>query len=46
MKKYNVGIVGYGWVASALIPALNATPLGQVIAVCSSRKLDAAGLSA
>ncbi len=42
MKKYNVGIVGYGWVASAHIPAINATTLGQVTAVCSARKLDAA----
>ena len=45
MKKYNVGIVGYGWVATAHIPAINATRLGQVTAVCSSRKLDAAALS-
>jgi predicted dehydrogenase len=33
MKKYNVGIVGYGWVATAHIPAINASPLGQVTAV-------------
>jgi predicted dehydrogenase len=46
MKKYNVGIVGYGWVATAHIPAINATALGQVTAVCSSRKLEAAALSA
>ena len=46
MKKYNVGIIGYGWVATAHIPAINATPLGQVTAVYSSRKLDAAALSA
>ena len=46
MKKYNVGIVGYGWVASAHIPAINATPLAQVTAVCSSRKLDPAALCA
>ncbi len=46
MKKYNVGIVGYGWVATAHIPAINATALGQVTAVCSSRKLDGAALSA
>jgi len=45
MKKYNVGIVGYGWVATAHIPAINATTLGQVTAVYSSRKLDAAELS-
>jgi len=46
MKKYNVGIVGYGWVASAHIPAINATSLGQVTAVYSSRELDEAELSA
>ena len=46
MKKYNVGIVGYGWVATAHIPAVNATPLAQVTAICSSRTLDAAALSA
>src|ERR1017187_7943102 len=46
MKKYNVGLVGYGWVATAHIPAINATPLAQVTAVCSSRTLDAAALSA
>jgi predicted dehydrogenase len=45
MKKYNVGIIGYGWVATAHIPAINATTLGQVTAVCSSRKLDSAELS-
>jgi predicted dehydrogenase len=45
MKKYNVGIIGYGWVATAHIPAINATTLGQVIAVCSSRELDSQELS-
>jgi predicted dehydrogenase len=45
MKKFNVGIVGYGWVASAHIPAINATTHAQVTAVYSSRKLDAAELS-
>jgi predicted dehydrogenase len=45
MKKYNVGVVGYGWVAGAHIPAINATRLGQVTAVCSSRKLDPTQLS-
>ena len=45
MKKFNVGIIGYGWVATAHIPAINATALGQVTAVCSSRKLDSAELS-
>lgn len=46
MKKYNVGIIGYGWVAGAHIAAINATPNAQVTAVCSSRPLDAAKLSA
>ena len=46
MKKYNVGIVGYGWAASAHIPAINAMPQAQVTAVCSSRKLDSTELSA
>ncbi len=46
VKKFNVGIVGYGWVASAHIPAINASSLAQVTAVCSSRPLDASELSA
>jgi predicted dehydrogenase len=46
MKKYNVGIVGYGWVATAHIPAINASSLAQVTAVCSARKLDPSELSA
>jgi predicted dehydrogenase len=46
MKKYNVGIVGYGWAAEAHIQAIDATPLAQVTAVCSSRTLDAAALAA
>jgi predicted dehydrogenase len=45
MKKYNVGIIGYGWVATAHIPAINATTLGQVAAVYSSRELDSQELS-
>jgi len=45
MKKYNVGIIGYGWVATAHIPAINATTHGQVTAVCSSRGLDSQELS-
>jgi predicted dehydrogenase len=45
-KKYNVGVIGYGWASTAHIPAINATSLAQVTAVCSSRKLDAAQLSA
>jgi predicted dehydrogenase len=46
MKKYNVGIVGYGWVAGAHIAAINATGRAQVTAVFSSRQLDEAELSA
>src|SRR5215831_11344566 len=45
MKKYNVGIIGYGWVATAHIPAINATSLGQVTAIFSSRELDSEELS-
>jgi predicted dehydrogenase len=46
MKRYNVGILGYGWAAQAHIAAINATTQGHVTAVCSSRPLDAAELSA
>jgi predicted dehydrogenase len=46
MKKFNVGIVGYGWAAGAHIAAINGGTLGQVTAVCSSRDLDAADLAA
>jgi len=44
-KRYNVGIIGYGWVSGAHIAAINATPQAQVTAVYSSRKLDAADVS-
>ena len=44
-KKFNVGIVGYGWVSRAHIAAINATSQAQVTAVCSSRKLDPAEVS-
>ena len=46
MKKYNVGVIGYGWVATAHIPAINSTPHAQVTAVYSSRPQDPAALSA
>ncbi len=46
MKKYNVGIIGYGWVATAHIAAINATGRAQVTAICSSRPQDPAALSA
>ncbi|MFM8890835.1 MAG: Gfo/Idh/MocA family protein [Planctomycetia bacterium] len=44
--RYNVGISGYGWAATAHIAAINATSRGRVTAVHSSRALDAAELSA
>jgi predicted dehydrogenase len=40
MKKYNVGIIGYGWVASAHIGAINSCTNAQVTAVYSSRVLN------
>jgi predicted dehydrogenase len=43
---HQVGVVGYGWAGEAHIAAINATSKGRVTAVCSSRKLDAAELSA
>lgn len=46
MKKYNVGIVGYGWVSGAHIGAINATTNGQVTAIYSSRPQDSAQMSA
>jgi predicted dehydrogenase len=46
MKKFNVGIAGYGWVAGAHIAAINATSRARVTAVYSSRPLDSRALSA
>ena len=46
MKRYNVGIVGYSWVAGAHIEAINKTSYAQVTAVCSSRVLDSTEISA
>lgn len=40
MTKFNVGILGYGWVATAHIDAINATGRAHVTAVCSSRALN------
>ena len=45
-SKYNVGVIGYGWAATAHIEALNNTSQGNVTAVYSSRDLDPAELSA
>ena len=44
-KKYNVGIIGYGWVSGAHIAAINATAHAQVTAIYSSRKLDSTQIS-
>ena len=46
MKHYNVGVIGHGWVASAHIPAINATRQGRVTAIYSKRDLDPAVASA
>jgi UDP-N-acetyl-2-amino-2-deoxyglucuronate dehydrogenase len=46
VKKLQVGIVGYGWVAGAHIAAINAGPHAEVTAIYSSRPLDAHALSA
>jgi predicted dehydrogenase len=46
MRKLNVGIIGYGWVATAHIAAINATAHAQVTAVHSSRPVDPAVLDA
>ena len=45
MKKYNVAIIGYGWVSTAHIQAINATAHAQVTAIWSSRPQDNAALS-
>lgn len=44
MKKHNVGIIGYGWVATAHIDAINACANAQVTAIYSSRQIDEAEL--
>ena len=44
-EKFKVGIVGYGWAATAHIAAINSSTNAQVSAVCSSRDLDSETLS-
>src|SRR5688500_11496369 len=44
-KIYNTGIIGYGWAATAHIPALKATGQAKVTSILSSRPLDDAELS-
>ena len=46
MKKFGVGVVGYGWVAGAHIQSIHDTGQADVRAVQSSRKLDTAEVSA
>ena len=45
MKKYNVGIIGYSWAATAHIDAIKGIPQAQVTDVWSSRTLDARELT-
>jgi predicted dehydrogenase len=45
-ERYNVGIIGYSWAATAHIGAINATTRGIVTDVCSARPLDAGELTA
>jgi UDP-N-acetyl-2-amino-2-deoxyglucuronate dehydrogenase len=40
MKKLNVGIIGYGWVATAHIHAINSSDFAQVSSIYSSRELN------
>lgn len=42
IKKYNVGVIGYGWVSGAHIVAINETSYAQVKGIYSSRKLNPA----
>lgn len=46
MHSYNVGIIGYGWVAGAHIAALQATGRARITSILSSRPLDEARISA
>src|SRR5688572_763027 len=39
MKKFRVGIAGYGWASGAHITAINKTAAGKVTAIYSSRAL-------
>ena len=45
MEKLNVGIIGYSWVATAHIKAINDGDFAKVNAIYSSRNLDGAALS-
>ena len=41
MKRYNVGIIGYGWVARAQIAAINDTPLAKTSSTVAARSAGA-----
>lgn len=43
--NFNVGVIGHGWVATAHIPAINATGKARVTAVYSARPLTDAELT-
>ena len=45
MQQFQVGVVGYGWAAQAIINAIHTGGHGQVSKVCSARELDAGELS-
>ena len=40
MKKYRVGIVGFGWVAGAHLKTFTELPSFEPVAIMSRRKLD------
>ena len=42
MKKYRVGIVGFGWVAGAHLTTFKSFPQFEPVAIMSRRKLDPA----
>ena len=46
MKPFNVGVIGYGWAATAHIAAINATGQARVTSVLSSRPIAGSELSA
>jgi UDP-N-acetyl-2-amino-2-deoxyglucuronate dehydrogenase len=46
VKKYKVGIIGYGWVATAHIAAINSSACAEVVAIWDPRPFDSAELSA
>lgn len=46
MKKFRVGMIGYGWAAGAHIDSINKTTLAEVTSVYSSRQLNAVEVSA